>query len=101
MPKIPFGEFGRVMLKPVEYEKLVGKYPRKMVDDKIADLDSRIQAGEKKYVAYVDHYATLGKWCRKDAPSEEPPPDYTIKPDTSKLNFEGMNPWEILGTLDD
>lgn len=100
-PKRKFGEFGHVLMTQDEHVKLLAKYPQAMVDDKIADMDSRIQAKEAKYLKYKDHYATIGNWCRKDAPPEEPKPDYTIKPDTNKQTFREGATWdEILDTLD-
>lgn len=73
-PLKPYGEFGNVLLKVGEYEKLIEKYPKNVVDDKIANLDCHIQNGERKYTAYKDHYATVGNWCRKDAPVVKPDP---------------------------
>jgi len=66
-PKVPFGEFGCVFMLEEEYQKLVEKFQLEMVEEKIADLDRRIRSGERKYMSYKDHYATLGGWCRKDS----------------------------------
>lgn len=70
----PYGEFGNVLLKDGEYEELITKYPKHIVDDKIANLDCHIQNGERKYTAYKDHYATVGNWCRQDTPVVKPDP---------------------------
>lgn len=73
-PLKPYGEFGNVLLKEGEYEELIEKYPKSVVDDKIANLDCHIQNGERKYTAYKDHYATIGNWCRRDTPVIKPDP---------------------------
>lgn len=61
-----FGEFHNVCFKDGEYEKLVERYGKPLVEDKIAYLDSQIQSKVKKYIDYKDHYATIGNWCRAD-----------------------------------
>lgn len=65
--KLCFGEFEHVRMTEGEYAKLTAKYPEELVEDKVAYLDSNIQAGVKKYLGYKDHYATIGNWCRMDA----------------------------------
>ena len=55
-----------------EYDKLVTKYGKTIVDSKIDSLDANIQSKIKKYMQFKDHYATIGNWCRMDKVKEQP-----------------------------
>jgi len=57
-----------VFLSFDEYNKLVEKYNKKVVDGKIEDLNDYIGEKGKKYKS---HYYTLNKWLRKDQKSKE------------------------------
>lgn len=62
-----YGEFYRVWLTDYEYERLRSAHGSEQTNLKIAALDAEIETGNRKYRAYKNHYATLGKWLRSDA----------------------------------
>lgn len=67
-----FGEFQKVKMKQKEYDNLLEKYGRAIVDDKIAYLDANIKSRVKKYLGFKDHYATIGNWCRAEIARQQP-----------------------------
>lgn len=66
-----FGEFNNVHLLQYEYDKLIEKYGKRLVDLKIASLDTNIQDGIKKYINFTNHYLTINRWCIKSAEEAE------------------------------
>lgn len=64
--KKTFGEFQHVHMTQEEYGKLIERYGEALTESKIAALDTNIQNGIKKYIAFKDHYATVGNWCRNE-----------------------------------
>ena len=58
-----------VFLTKNEYTKLIEKYSKVTVDNKIEDLNNYIGSKGKKYKS---HYHTILSWLRKEAPKDEP-----------------------------
>ena len=63
LPKLSFGEFQKVRLKPLEKEKLDLKLGNESVNDLINALDRSIESEPKKYGKYKNHYAVILKWA--------------------------------------
>jgi hypothetical protein len=84
--KEKYGEFQHVLMTTAEYEKLNTVYGKKAVESKIAYLDASIQSKIKKYMAFKDHYATIGNWLRADA--EKPQQQSRASP--QKNNAESL-----------
>ena len=61
--KKTYGEFENVMLKDIEYKKLVDKFGEAGTKERIENLSSGI---ESKGYRYNSHYATILTWDRKD-----------------------------------
>jgi len=58
-----------VFLTKDEYIKLIEKYSKVTVDNKIEDLNNYIGSKGKKYKS---HYHTILSWLRKETPKDEP-----------------------------
>lgn len=61
--KIKYGEFGKVSLLDVEYQKLLDKLGQTLTDDLIVRLDSYKASTGK---TYKSDYATILNWSRKE-----------------------------------
>lgn len=66
-----------VLLYPEEYEKLILKYNKEIVDNKIEDLDNFMGSTGKRYIS---HYKTLLNWLKKDGDKQ------TNKPKEQKVS---------------
>lgn len=64
-----------VYLKPEEMVKLIREFGKKHVVAKITALESGIENGIRKYVAYKNHYKTILSWLRSDAASGKITPE--------------------------
>ena len=60
--KDKYGEFGNVLLKKEEFEKLKEKFPQ----DYMERIDSLSEYMRSKGKTYKDHYATILSWARKE-----------------------------------
>lgn len=56
-----------VWLKVQEYNKLKAEFGKDHVRAKITSLDANIENGQKKYLAFKNHYKTMLGWLRNDA----------------------------------
>ena len=67
--KQTFGEFSKVKLTDLEYQKLISKFGTVVAESKIASLDEYIASKGKRY---SDHYATILSWSRKEQKESQP-----------------------------
>lgn len=79
-----------VKLTQEQYNNLIDKFDKKLVNNQILDLDNYIVNGDGK--KYKDHYKVLLNWCNKemknkkvDKPIKEVKPAYHLPFDFSKL----------------
>ena len=82
-----FGD--NVLMTEEEYEKLVAKFGKKVVDGKIEDMNDYAElVGVAKFRAkYASHSAALNVWLRKDTRNET----RTTKRNSSKVDVGNEN----------
>jgi hypothetical protein len=61
-----YGEFNNVLLNDEEYRKLTEKLGKAQADNLIEQLSSYMKQNPANAKKYVDHYATILNWSRKD-----------------------------------
>lgn len=81
--KKKYGEFENVLLTDKEYQKLVDKHSKSVVDDYIEKVSGYCKASGKKY---KDYYATVQNWLRKDKPSTKKSTSYSMDDVKKKFN---------------
>ena len=81
--KHAYGEFENVLLNEKEYQKLIDKHGKSVVDDYIEKVSGYCKASGKKY---KDYYATVQNWLRKDKPSTKKSTSYLIDDIKKKMN---------------
>ncbi len=64
--KNAYGEFGNVKLTDAELDKLLERWDDAQVSGEIEALSAYMRSKGKRY---VDHYATLLNWLKRDFPS--------------------------------
>lgn len=64
---IPIPQYENVYMTEAEIKKLETQFEIEDVDAKVASLDSYIENGVKKYVAFKNHYKTLLGWLKSGA----------------------------------
>jgi len=64
--KKEYGEFLNVLLKVEEYEKLKEKIGQPHADDLIEQLSGYMRQSPANAKKYIDHYATILNWSRRD-----------------------------------
>jgi predicted phage replisome organizer len=62
----------KVKLTQEQYDKLINKFPKDLVNKTIISLDTYIANGTKKY---KDHYRTLNNWCMKNKTNTQSTPN--------------------------
>lgn len=62
----PYSKKSRVHMKVSEYNSLVEKYSKEIVDEKLEDLDEYADVNPKKFKEYANHASVLHTWLRKD-----------------------------------
>jgi phage replication O-like protein O len=75
-----YGEFLNVLLTEQEYEKLKQKVGRPRADDLIEQLSSYMRQNPANAKKYVDHYATILNWARKDGRKDGAHKGYSGQP---------------------
>lgn len=81
-----YGEFENVLLTDKEYQKLIDKHGKSVVDDYIEKVSGYCQSSGKKY---KDYYATVQNWLRKDKPNTKSSASYSI--DDIKKNINNFD----------
>lgn len=81
--KKKYGEFENVLLTDKEYQKLIDKHGKSVVDEYIEKVSGYCKASGKKY---KDYYATVQNWLRKDKPSTKKSTSYSMDDIKKKLN---------------
>ena len=61
-----YGEYAHVWLTTEENVALCQEFGTEVVKAKITSLDANIENGNRKYMAYKNHAATIRNWCRQD-----------------------------------
>ena len=78
--KKQYGEFNNVLLTDEEYQKLITKLGKPKSDDLIEQLSGYMKQNPANAKKYVDHYAVVLNWSRRDGRKESPrniPSKYT------------------------
>jgi hypothetical protein len=69
-----FGEFQNVKLMENQYQKLIKKFGESGAKDRIENLSEALASKKGYQGKYVDHYATILSWERKNPPKLETVP---------------------------